>query len=42
MSDPKALIPAKTKLIGIKLEKAAKVKRGLLLDLTAKYSAETK
>lgn len=41
MTSPKAdLAPAKRKLIGIKLETAAKATRELLLDLIAKYAAE--
>jgi hypothetical protein len=41
MSDPKAdLVPAKKKLIEIKLEKAGKVARDVITDLIAKYAAE--
>jgi hypothetical protein len=41
MSDPKAdLVPAKRKLIEIKLEKAGKVVREFVVDLIARYAAE--
>jgi hypothetical protein len=41
MSDPKSdLVPAKKKLIGIKLGKATATIREALLDLLAKYFAE--
>jgi hypothetical protein len=41
MSDPKSdLVPAKRKLISIKLGRAAAATRELLLDFSAKFAAE--
>jgi hypothetical protein len=41
MSNPKAdLVPAKSKLISIKIQKAAQPIRAFVLDLLAKYGAE--